>query len=119
MFSTVEVASYQTTALKAPERIPINPVLENIGKCESNNNPKAKNPNSSASGRFQFIKSSWEYYGKQLWGDELKNKDVFEWDDNTELAEYVYSKNGTKDWESSKLCWSKITNGKVLLNTAD
>lgn len=84
-------------------------VLEAVAWCESRNNPLAKNPNSSASGRFQFIKSSWNYYGKKLWGDELKNKNVFDYKDNTELAIWVYNRNGLVDWEESKPCWSKLT----------
>jgi hypothetical protein len=34
-----------------------------ISKIESNDNPKAKAKTSSASGRFQFIKSTWEELG--------------------------------------------------------
>lgn len=81
------------------------PLFEAIAECESGNNPKAKNPNSSASGRFQFIKKSWNYYGNELWGDDLVNKDVFDYEDNTELAWYVYKRNGTVDWEESRHCW--------------
>lgn len=83
-------------------------VLEAVAWCESRNDPKAKNPNSTASGRFQFLKSSWDYYGKKLWGDELKNKNVFDYEDNTELAVWVYNRNGLVDWEASKPCWSKL-----------
>lgn len=39
-----------------------------ISKIESNHNPKAKNPNSTASGRFQFIRSTWEGLGYK-WAD--------------------------------------------------
>jgi hypothetical protein len=80
-------------------------VFERIAKCESQNNPLARNPNSTASGKYQFLKSSWEHYGKQLWGDNLKNHDVFDETDNTILAAYVYGKSGTSDWLPSKFCW--------------
>lgn len=83
----------------------ISPLLERIAMCESNDNPLAKNPNSTASGRFQFLTSSWNHYGKELWGDELKNKDVFDYHENTELALYVFNKNGTRDWNASIDCW--------------
>jgi hypothetical protein len=39
-----------------------------VAKVESNNNPKAKNPNSSASGLYQPIKGTWESYGFD-WAD--------------------------------------------------
>lgn len=109
----VEIASTTTKAVvevvsasSTPEVV-LNPVLARIALCESGNNPKAKNPGSSASGRFQFIRSSWNYYGKQLWGEKLAEKDVFSWDDNTELAIFVFNKNGTSDWLESKYCWDK------------
>lgn len=88
-------------------------ILDKVALCESGNNPLAKNPNSSAKGRFQFINSSWKHYGKMLWGDNLINKDVLDYEDNTELAMYVYQLNGLKDWEESKSCWSKYATSDV------
>lgn len=88
-------------------RLNVSDELWRIGQCESGHNLNAKNPNSSASGEYQFIKSSWKHYGKELWGDEWINKDIFS-KDNEELAIYVYNKNGTKDWLESKSCWGKI-----------
>lgn len=93
----------------APQETEIIPaVLERIAMCESRNNEDAKNSHSSASGRFQFIASSWKYYGTKLWGESLKNKNVFDYWDNTELAIYVYELNGTKDWYPSRSCWGII-----------
>ena len=86
--------------------------MERIAYCESKNVATAKNPTSSASGRFQFLKSSWEYYGKRLWGSDWVKKDVFNYDDNTELAYYVFSINGYKDWEAdpaSVACWKGVS----------
>ena len=82
-------------------------ILEDIALCESGNDPLAKNASSTASGRFQFVRSSWNGYGKELWGEELKNKNVFDWNDNTELAVYTYNKVGTSPWDASKDCWNK------------
>lgn len=44
-----------------------------LGKIESNNNPNAKAKTSTASGRFQFIKSTWEGLGYN-WKDVLNDK---------------------------------------------
>jgi hypothetical protein len=53
---------------------PVNPIMrdkmmEGFAKAESNNNPNAKNPNSSASGLMQFTNRTWadmvQKYGKQ------------------------------------------------------
>lgn len=83
-----------------------NNLFTRIALCESQYNPLAKNPTSNASGLFQFLKGSWNYYGKQLWGDDFYTKNIFDMNDNTELAWYVFEKNGTADWESSRACWS-------------
>lgn len=105
-------------AVLTPEPTPIEPstplpeaasavvpaVLERIAQCESHNIANAKNPNSTASGRFQFLKSSWEGYGKELWGS-IEGKDVFSAKDNTELALYVYRRYGTSPWNASRYCW--------------
>lgn len=59
-----------TAHADAPDKADDTPeVLERIAMCESKNVEYAKNPHSSAAGRFQFLKSSWQYYGKMLWGD--------------------------------------------------
>lgn len=80
--------------------------MERIAWCESRNNPLARNPTSSAKGRFQFLDSSWKYYGLKYWGSSFYEKDVFDYSDNTELAYWVASENqGFTDWDESKKCW--------------
>lgn len=74
-----------------------------IAKCESEFVPTAKNPTSTASGVFQFLESSWQYYGARYWGS-LEGKDVFNAEDNIELAMYVMSVNGYIDWQPSQSC---------------
>ncbi len=80
--------------------------MDRIAECESRNHAHAKNPTSSASGRFQFIKGSWEYYGNQLWGTTT-DKNIFVYRDNTDLAYFVAKKNGFRDWEASAYCWRR------------
>lgn len=79
-----------------------------VARCESPKDgdvdPLAKNPTSTASGVFQFLKGSWKYYGTQLWGS-VEGKDVFNREHNIELAMYVMSKRGTVDWTASQYCW--------------
>lgn len=83
------------------------PLFEKIGYCESKHDLTAKNPNSSASGEYQWLKGSWKYYGEKLWGKDWINKDIFS-EDNRELAWYVYTHFGTADWEADQKsydCW--------------
>lgn len=66
-----------------------------------------QNLNSTASGWYQFLDSSWNYYGTALWGGHLKDHNKLDRIDSTILAAYVYGKNGTADWLESKPCWSR------------
>ena len=110
------VYASEELALVAPDHIisftrHTDPVFNRIAYCESENNPTAQNPSSTASGRFQFLDSSWKYYGKKLWGDEWVLRDKLDFADSTELAWYVYTKvDGTRPWEAdpkSEACWNK------------
>lgn len=91
------------------------PLFNKIGICESKDDPVAKNPYSSAKGRFQFLDGTWKWYAPKLWGDDWVNKNVLSYQDNTDLAWFVYTNFGTGDWEAdpkSYECWkSEIPNG--------
>lgn len=113
MEEVCKVADCSVIASNSPKIGQGKEIMEYVAYCESRNDPLAKNPNSSASGRFQFLKSSWNYYGTKLWGSELKNKNVFDYKDNTELAMWVYERNGLSDWQESKPCWSKYSDRDV------
>ena len=57
-------------------------------------NPKAKNPNSTASGIFQFIKGTWE---------SMCEGDVFNENDNIRCGvKLLAAKSGIRHWEVSK-----------------
>jgi hypothetical protein len=96
--------SYTSPATEIAFAQATDPVFERIAYCESHGDLHAKNPYSSASGEFQWINSSWYRYGKELWGSEFYNKNIWS-KDNRELAWYVYKKYGTRDWDASKSCW--------------
>lgn len=81
------------------------PVFDRIASCESGNDAHAKNLHSSASGRFQFLFGTWYRYGREFWGEDFYQKNVFSYEDNTDLAWYVFNKYGTSDWNESKFCW--------------
>jgi len=76
-----------------------------IATCESELNPKARNPNSTAKGLFQFLDGSWRFYGLLKWGT-LKGKSVLNYEDNAELGVWVIANYGTSPWKSSKSCWT-------------
>lgn len=75
-----------------------------VASCESRLNPRAKNASSTAKGLFQFLDGTWKYYGLKKWGT-LEGKDVLNYEDNAELATWVMSKRGLRDWLASKHCW--------------
>jgi hypothetical protein len=79
-------------------------IYEKISWCESSNNPLAKNPNSTARGLFQIIKSSEEFCENGL----KKQLDMFDPKDNRECAEYLMANGGTAHWEESRHCWSNL-----------
>jgi len=68
-----------------------------VASCESGLNPKAENPNSSATGLFQIL--SQLHQVKKQW---LYNEDV-----NIAIAKQMFDASGTNPWKSSKKCWSK------------
>lgn len=79
-------------------------LLERIAWCESKGDLLAKNPHSSATGKYQFLKGSWEGYGKELWGSTYGH-DIFSEKDQDDLAWYVLRRYGTSPWEASRNCW--------------
>ncbi len=95
-----------TVSLFSPPAALLDPVLERIALCESGNDPLAKNPDSTASGHFQFIRGSWEWYGRQAWGS-LEGRDMFDWHDNTELAYWVAQRYGYAPSGASRTCWAR------------
>lgn len=74
----------------------------NIGCAESEFNSRAKNPNSTAGGVFQWLDSSWANYSKMYYGYVA---DKYDADTNIELSIFVLRDYGTRDWNASKHYW--------------
>ena len=64
-------------------------------------NANAQNPNSTASGVFQWLDSSWKNNALKYWGT-LEGRDKLNADDSIELSMLVMRDRGTSDWNSSK-----------------
>lgn len=80
--------------------------FEKIEWCESRGVATAQNQVSTASGCYQFLDSSWDYYGNELWGEHLKEHSKTNCTDSRILGAYVYGRNGTRDWTESMSCWA-------------
>lgn len=76
------------------------PVMIRIAKAESEFNPLATNPKSSARGIFQILKGTWNDYG--CLGDRFSPQD------NIACARIIYDKDGTRPWDASKDKWDVV-----------
>lgn len=86
------------TAMK--QDVPVDLAL-GIAKCESGLNPLAKAKTSSASGIFQFIRSTWNHTIKKLmWED---GQDVFDPKLNIIAGIFLLKTEGSTHWE----CFTK------------
>ena len=75
-----------------------------IANCESGLNPTIKNKNSSASGVYQFISSTFRFTMKRM-GEPI-NSDVFDPENNVKAGIWLLSQDGIRHWTSSFQCWS-------------
>ena len=79
-------------------------LLRKIAKCESNFNPVAQNPRSTASGIFQFINSTFinqaNAYGLPVGNKNDPNVQI-------ELAAEMIADGKIGHWKASRDCWSK------------
>lgn len=73
-------------------------------ECESNGDPNAKNPSSSASGLFQHLATYWPERATNAGiGPQA---DIFESSSNVAVAAWlVYHGGGWSHWNASKGCW--------------
>lgn len=83
-----------------------------IAQCESGGDARADNPspNSSASGLYQFIDSTWKAYG----GSTARAKDASV-SEQRRVAERAFAAEGYSPWNASKSCWSgKLGSGSKV-----
>lgn len=77
-------------------------LLLRIAQCESGLNPSAKNRNSSASGLFQFMPSTYRNSPSGAAGLSI-------WDPraNAEAAAFKIANGALRAWNASRHCWSR------------
>jgi hypothetical protein len=100
----VQIASYTSRANRiAPASEfaePLTTILQQIIKCESNGNPLAKNPASTAKGLFQILDGTWNNF--QCEGN------VLDAEDNYQCGLKIAQTSGLHHWNASKSCWGKL-----------
>jgi Transglycosylase-like domain. len=76
-----------------------------VARCESGGRYDARNPRSSASGRYQALRSTWGGYGgyPEAW---MAPPDVQE----AHAAE-LYAQRGLRPWRASRSCWARTPAG--------
>lgn len=95
-----EVANY--IGFKALE-MKLDPAMVlRIAKCESGLNYLSKNKNSTASGIFQFLNSTWSSTRKQM---GVEKSSQFNAQDNIDTAIWKIKNGGIGAWNESKKCW--------------
>lgn len=82
-------------AAEAPQAGP----LDAIAQCESGGDYRAQNPHSSASGKYQFLDSTWRAMGGT---GKARNASPAEQDMR---AQKLLAQQGTAPWNASRHCW--------------
>ncbi len=72
-------------------------VLDQIIDCESDGDPRAQNPSSSASGLYQIIDSTWRAYGGAEFAPRARDASP---EQQTVVAQRIYEGQGVGAWET-------------------
>lgn len=73
--------------------------------CESRYDPNADNPNSSAAGLWQFIRSTWNWVAGVLGLPSYDAGGPYDPDHATRAAAWLSSNGGWQHWNASRGCW--------------
>lgn len=76
-------------------------ILERIAQCESGGSYTARNSESSASGKYQFLTSTWRSFGDPRWPTAADAPPEVQ----EAAARRLYAALGTRPWNASKGCW--------------
>lgn len=68
-----------------------------VCRCESSNNPSARNPDSTATGLFQILRGTWFDYG---------SGNIYNPYDNSSTGYRIFKGQGWGAWTPSRKCWS-------------
>ena len=75
--------------------------LAAIARCESGGRYDAENSTSTASGRYQALKGTWDGYGGYAEAKDAPPEVQEKW------AREAFAKAGTRPWNSSRNCWAR------------
>jgi resuscitation-promoting factor RpfA len=76
------------------------PIADAIAQCESGGSYTAQNRSSTASGKYQFINSTWKRYG----GTTARARDASP-AEQERVFQRAFAAEGTRPWNASKSCW--------------
>lgn len=76
-------------------------VKEHIGFCESRGNYNARNRRSTASGKYQFLNTTWAgRYG-------VKSAYLATPEQQEQAAQELHAARGVQPWNASRRCWER------------
>lgn len=77
------------------------PGLDAIARCESGGSYQAQNKSSTASGKYQYLDSSWGGYGGYSHAKDAPPSL------QDQKAHQDYSRSGSRPWAASRGCWGR------------
>lgn len=75
---------------------------DSIVQCESGGDPRAQNPVSTASGKYQMIDGTWKAYGGGQYAAKARLATEAQQD---AVAAKLWAAEGSAPWNASKHCW--------------